>query len=129
MAPLLGTKYFILIGADGGASKDAHRMNHSRMTFILAVFLFSLPVFAGKKAKVVTESGKKWDVLFLKMSNDTIYLKARKSTGGFFSISGHKSKFQKVEFADGSLLDLSLSNFPPAEDSNKERQEANASTH
>jgi hypothetical protein len=104
-----------------------HFMNHLKIAFLLLMVLFSLPVFASKKAKVVTESGKKWDVLFLKMSNDTIYLRARKPNGGLFSISGHKSKFQKIEFADGSLLDFSLSDFPPAEGSGKTGDPAGAS--
>jgi hypothetical protein len=99
-------------------------MNHSKTTILLLLVILWAPVFAARKAKVVTESGKKWDVLFLRMSNDTIYLKARKPSGGLFSISGHKSKFQKVEFADGSLLDFSQSDFPPADDPNKLKEQA-----
>ena len=101
-------------------------MKYSKITFLLVLVLFSFPAFAGKKAKVITESGKKWDVLFIKMSKDTIFLKARKPNGAIFSISGHKSKFRKVEFADGSLLDFSLSDFPPGEGQDKAGENVSA---
>ncbi len=88
-------------------------MNPGKSFFFILVLFISLSVYAdAKKAKVITESGKKWDVLFLKMSHDTIYLKARKPNGAVFKISGHKSKFRKVDFADGSSLDFSLSDYP-----------------
>ena len=102
-------------------------MSHLKMIFFVMAILCAIPAFAGKKAKVITESGKKWDVLFLKMSNDTIFLKARKPNGVLFSISGHKSKFQKVEFDEGGALDFSLHDFTPAESPNKPKDE-NAST-
>jgi hypothetical protein len=89
--------------------------------FFFFLLVFTAMVCAEKKARVFTETGKKWDVVFLRMSNDTIYLKARKPNGAFFHISGHKSKFKKVEFADGSVLDFGLSNFPPVESPGKTR--------
>ena len=89
--------------------------------FFFFLLVFTAMVCAEKKARVTTESGKKWDVVFLRMSNDTIYLKARKPNGAVFHISGHKSKFKKVEFTDGSLLDFGLSNFPPVESPSKTR--------
>jgi hypothetical protein len=79
------------------------------------MFFIISAAFAEKKAKVITESGKKWNVLFLRMSNDTVYLKVRKPNGNLFSVSGHKSKFRRIEFLDGSTLDLDLSNFPAPE--------------
>ena len=81
-----------------------------------------MPAFASTKAKVITASGKKWDVLFLKMSNDTVFLKVFKPKGKAFNISGHKSKFKKVEFSDGSALDLSLSNFTPSEEGSQPKK-------
>jgi hypothetical protein len=62
------------------------------------------------------------------MSNDTVYLKARKPNGALFSISGHKSKFRKIEFTDGSLLDFSQSDFPSADNKNKLREGAFSSS-
>jgi hypothetical protein len=94
-------------------------MKYKKTACILLVIALAFPTLANKKARVVTESGKKWDVVFLRMSNDTIYLKARKPSGALFSISGHKSKFRKVEFTDGSSLDFSLSDFPSTESKNK----------
>jgi hypothetical protein len=86
----------------------------------ILVLCFSLSSLAEvKKARVITETGKKWNVFFLKMSHDTVYLKVYKPNGTPFHISGHKSKFRKVEFADGSLLDLSLSDFILSEKSQK----------
>jgi hypothetical protein len=114
---LVGEKVYYRLHktAFSGSIGDVHRMNYGRVICLLIVAVLAFPALANKKAKVVTESGKKWDVLFLKMSNDTIYLKARKPNGAVFSISGHKSKFKKVEFSDGALLDLTLSDFPPHE--------------
>jgi PEGA domain len=68
--------------------------------------------FCGQKAQVITVTGKNWAVVFLRMHNDTIYLQVPKINGKKFSVSGHKSKFKSVEFADGTFLDLSLSNYP-----------------
>jgi hypothetical protein len=99
-------------------------MKYKKTAYILLLVTLAFPVFANRKARVITESGKKWDVVFLRMSNDTIYLKARKPSGALFSISGHKSKFRKVEFTDGSLLDFSLSDFPSADNKNKSKESA-----
>ena len=104
------------MSGDGGMSM----LYKAELFFFLVLFLAGA-VFGDKKARVITESGKKWDVVFLRMSNDTIYLKARKPSGAFFSISGYKSKFKRVEFSDGSLLDFTVSNFPSAETQNKPR--------
>jgi hypothetical protein len=93
-------------------NQEQHLMKYGKAALLVIVLALFSPVSANKKARVITESGKKWDVLFLKMSKDTIYLKARKPSGAVFSISGHKSKFRKVEFSDGSQLDFSLSDFP-----------------
>jgi hypothetical protein len=79
---------------------------------LLLILFAVMGAYGEKKARVITESGKKWNVIFIKMSNDTIYLKVPKPNGAFFSISGHKSKFKKLEFSDGSTLDFALSNFP-----------------
>ncbi len=103
-------------------------MNFGKAAMTVLVIALFFPVSANKKARVITESGKKWDVLFLKMSSDTIYIKAHKSNGAVFSISGHKSKFRKVEFSDGSLLDFSLSDFPPLESKAKTGESAAAGT-
>jgi hypothetical protein len=91
------------------------RRNYVKIAVLFLVLTLALPTFANRRAKVLTESGKKWDVLFLKMSDDTIFLKAFKPNGDMFNISGHKSKFKKVEFTDGTSLDFSLSDFPAAE--------------
>jgi hypothetical protein len=88
-------------------------MNYGKIAIVFFMIALAVPTFANRKAKVITESGKKWDVLFLNMSNDTIYLRAFKPNGDLFSIAGYKSKFKEIRFSDGSLLDFSLSNFPP----------------
>jgi hypothetical protein len=90
-------------------------MNYRKIAVVFFLIALAFPTFANRKAKVITESGKKRDVLFLKMASDTLYLKAFKPNGDMFSISGHKSKFREVKFSDGSLLDFSLSEFPPVE--------------
>jgi hypothetical protein len=95
---------------------DAYRMKCGYRIVVFILIALAVPSLAGRKAKVTTGSGKKWDVLFLKMSKDTVFLKAFKPNGDMFNISGHKSKFKKLEFGDGTSLDFSLSNFPPAED-------------
>jgi hypothetical protein len=106
-------------------NQDQHLMKYGKAALLIIVIALFFPVSANKKARVVTESGKKWDVLFIKMLSDTIYLKARKPNGSVFSISGHKSKFRKVEFSDGSTLDFSLSDFPPQDNKKKNGESAN----
>jgi hypothetical protein len=68
--------------------------------------------FGEQKAKVLTETGKKWEVIFIRMHKDTIYLQVPKPDGKKINVSGHKSRFKSVDFEDGSALDFSLSEFP-----------------
>jgi len=102
-------------------------MNYGKIAIVFFMIALAVPTFANRKAKVTTESGKKWDVLFLNMSNDTIYLRAFKPNGDLFSIAGYKSKFREIKFSDGSLLDFSLSNFPPVKNSDQSNEGAVAS--
>ena len=97
-------------------------MHYGRIAIVFLIIALAMPIFANTKAKVTTKSGKKWNVLFLKMSNDTIYLKAFKPKGKMFDISGHKSKFKKLEFSDGSALDLSLSDFTAPEEGSQPKK-------
>jgi hypothetical protein len=80
--------------------------------FLLGIFFAVTPGFADQKARVLTETGKKWDVIFIRMHNDTIYLQVPKADGKKFNVSGHKSRFKSVDFYDGTALDFSLSEFP-----------------
>jgi PEGA domain. len=80
--------------------------------FIFILFIAVCSGFCEQKAKVLTVTGKKWDVLFIRMHNDTIYLQVPKVNGKTAMVSGHKEKFKKIEFTDGTMLDLSLSNYP-----------------
>jgi len=80
-----------------------------------AVLLLSslFAIHAAQRAKVITDTGKKHSVIFLRMHNDTIYLKVPRGDGTSFSISGYKSRFKSVEFANGKHLDFSLHTYPP----------------
>jgi PEGA domain len=88
-------------------------MGIKRRIFIGILFFAFGAGFCGQKAKVLTATGKKWDVVFIRMHNDTIYLQVPKVNGKPMSVNGHKTKFKKIEFSDGTTLDLSLSNYPP----------------
>lgn len=80
-----------------------------------AILLLSslFAIHAAQRAKVITDTGKKHSVIFLRMHSDTIYLKVPRGDGTSFSISGYKSRFKSVEFVNGKHLDFSLHNYPP----------------
>jgi hypothetical protein len=88
-------------------------MDTKKSVFIFILFFAVCTGFCEQKAKVLTVTGKKWDVVFIRLHSDTIYLQVPKANGKNMGVSGHKTKFKKVEFSDGTMLDLSLSNYPP----------------
>jgi hypothetical protein len=87
-----------------------------------------ISIHGAEKATVITETGKKHSVFFLRMHGDTIYLKVPKEDRTFFSISGHKSRFKSVRFSDGTMLDLTLSNYPSDNQSGEPSGAADADT-
>ena len=91
-------------------------MDFKKTLIIFILFMAAGAGFCEQKAKVLTATGKKWDVLFIRMHNDTVYLQVSKANGRPMSVSGHKTKFKKIELSDGTIIDLSLSNYPAEHD-------------
>jgi hypothetical protein len=87
-------------------------MEIKKSLFLLIIFIAVGAGICEQKAKVMTVTGKKWDVVFIRMHNDTVYLQVPKANGKPMGVSGHKTKFKRIEFVDGTILDLSLSNYP-----------------
>jgi len=70
-------------------------------------------VYGEEMASFVLHDGETKDALFVKMKNDTIYVKLPKGDGKTEPRAFHKSFFQSVWYYDGRQLDLSKSNVPP----------------